>query len=214
MKIAVPITARTMDEALTDMDEASKAADIIELRIDYMGNPNIERLLAQSTVPKIVTNRTWLEGGMFEGSDRERIAYLEEAIELGAEYIDIELQHYQHLSKRKTKKIVSYHNFELTPTNLDDIYKRIADKNPDIVKIATKANSTRDSLRMLELIAQADKDIIGICMGEKGIMTRVYGPSVGGYLTFASLGDGKASAPGQMSVEELRQAWELLQLGN
>ena len=108
--------------------------------------------------------------------------------------------------------IVSHHNFEETP-DLDEIYQRIAGKNPDIVKIATKANTYYDSLRMLNLIAHADREIIGICMGGEGMITRVYGPSLGGYLTFASLGEGKSSAPGQLSVDDLRKTWKLLQIG-
>ncbi len=102
---------------------------------------------------------------------------------------------------------MSHHNFEETPDNLEDIYKRIEDKNPDIIKIATKANSPADSLKMLELVQNSKKDIIGICMGEYGLVTRVYGPDLGSYLTFASM-PGKASAPGQLSVNQVRAAWK------
>ena len=63
MRIAIPITAESMDEALRDMDKAAKVADIIELRLDYMSNPNLEILLGHSQTPKIVTNRTQCEGG-------------------------------------------------------------------------------------------------------------------------------------------------------
>ncbi len=212
MKIAIPITSESMDEALRDMDKAAKVADIIELRIDYMSDPNLERLLKHSQTLKIVTNRTKYEGGRFQGSEEQRVAYLEQAIVLGAEYVDIELDHYHQLEKVNTKLIVSHHNFNETPKNLDDIYQRIAGKNPDIIKIATKANSLEDSLRMLSIIARANRDIIGICMGQAGMITRVYGPVIGGYLTFASLGEGKSSALGQMNVNELRQVWQLLQL--
>ena len=66
---------------------------------------------------------------------------------------------------------------------------------------------------MLNLIAHADREIIGICMGGEGMITRVYGPALGGYLTFASLGEGKSSAPGQLSVDDLRKTWKLLQIG-
>lgn len=212
MRIAIPITAESMDGALRDMDKAAEIADIIELRIDYISSPNLERLLRHSQTPKIVTNRTKYEGGRFQGSEDERIAYLREAIALGAEYVDIELNHYQPLERGGTKLIVSYHNFEETPDNLDKIYQRISRKSPDIVKIATKAQSYKASLRMLDLIANAERDIIGICMGQKGIITRVYGPALGGYLTFASLSEGKSSAPGQLSVDELRRTWQLLRL--
>ncbi len=114
------------------------------------------------------------------------------------------------MEKSNTKLIVSHHNFKETPIQLNDIYQRIAKTNADIIKIATKANNYNDSLRMLNLISGADRDIIAICMGQKGMITRVYGPAVGGYLTFASLGEGKSSASGQMNVDELRQTWQLL----
>ncbi len=213
MRIAIPITASSMDEALRDMDRASEVADIIELRIDYMSNPNLERLLGHSETPKIVTNRTKHEGGgRFEGLEERRIAYLQEAINLGVEYVDIELCYYHPLETGSTKLIISHHNFERTPENLEEIYQKIVSKGTDIVKIATKAQNYKDSLRMLNLISNSDKDIIGICMGQEGIITRVLGPVYGGYLTFASLGEGKSSAKGQLTVNELRSTWKLLQI--
>ena len=211
MRIAIPITAESMDEALRDMDRAAEVADIIDLRIDYMANPDLERLLRHSQTPKIVTNRTRYEGGRFQGTETERVAYLKQAIDLGAEFVDIEFGHYHPLDRKNSKLIVSHHNLEETPDNLDGIYASIAEKNPDIVKIVTEANNHHDSLRMLDLIAGADKDIIGICMGQNGIITRIFGPVYGGYLTFASLGEGKSSAPGQMSAVKLRQIWQLMQ---
>jgi len=215
MRTAISIIAESMDEVLRDMDEAAKVADIIELRIDCMANPNLERLLRHSPTPKIVTNRTSYEGGRFQGSEEKRIAYLQEAIALGAEYVDIELIYYRQLKREKrdkTKLIVSHHNLEETPENLDGIYQRIAEKNPDIVKIATKARNRSDNLRMLNLIARADIDIIGICTGPEGGMSRVYGPYFGGYLTFASLSEEKSPDPGMLTAVKLRQVWQLLKL--
>ena len=229
MRIAVPITAKSMDEALKDMDEAEKQkVDIIELRIDYMKRPNLERLLKHSQIPKIVTNRHESERGMFKGPEERRIAYLQEAVDLDADYVDIEYHHYNslienHFAKKSTKLIVSFHDFDgtIVPA-LTSIYERIKEKNPDIIKIATKANNYSDSTAMLNLVAKSTntnvpnpvgyRPMIGICMGEKGVMTRVLGPVYGSYLTFASLTKEKASAPGQLTVAELRNAWQLLQL--
>lgn len=212
MRIAVPITACSMDDVLKDMDIATEVADIIELRLDLMSNPNLERLLRHSPKPKIVMNRTKFEGGRFDGSEEKRVSYLQEAIGLRAEYIDIEADHYFPFERHSTKIIVSHHNFERTPENLEEIYKKIADKNPDIVKIATKAQNYRDSLRMLNLIAGVNRHIIGICMGQQGMVTRILGPFYGNYLTFATLEEGKSSTPGQLSVAKLRSAWQLLHL--
>ncbi len=213
MRIAVPITSKTMEEALYDIETASKVADILELRIDYMKRPDLGRLLSSSPIPKIVTNRIKYEGGRFEGSEDQRYACLQEAVELGAEYVDIELNYFRQMPRKTTKLIVSYHNFDNTPENLGEIHRKLVGSGADIAKIATKANNYQDSLRMLNLISQVraeGRDIIGLCMGKEGIVTRVLGPVYGGYLTFASLAEGKESAQGQITVDELRKTWGLL----
>jgi 3-dehydroquinate dehydratase / shikimate dehydrogenase len=214
MRVAVPIIASRMDDALRDMDRAFEVADVIELRIDYMIKPNLERLLRHNNVPKIVTNRVKGEGGKFGRSEEERVRYLQEAIDLGVEYVDIELNYFHRLNRESSRLIVSYHNFKETPcdSDLNNIYSTISRKHPDIIKIATKANNYSDSLRMLNLIDNSDKYIIGVCMGIEGIITRVLCPVYGGYLTFASLEKGKESASGQLSVGELREAWKLMKI--
>jgi len=214
-RIAVPIIGPSMCDALLDIDEAAKlAVDIIELRIDCITHPDLEILLRHSNIPKIVTNRIKAEGGKFEGSETKRIGILQDAIYLCAEYVDIELNHFSKKlyfsSDNKTKLIVSNHNFERTPDNLEEIYEKIAGVGADIVKIATMARTYDDTLRMLEFVKKVSKNdqgIIGICMGQEGVKTRIYGPVYGSYLTFASL-PGKPSAPGQLTVEELRDCWK------
>ncbi len=217
MKIAVPILANSMDGALRDMDRASLVADIIELRIDYMPKSNLERLLGHTNLPIIVTNRPMREGGRFEGNEQDRLAYLQEAIHLKAAYVDIEANSYYPLVRREsTQMIVSYHNFLNTPADLDAIYQRVARYGPDITKIATMAKSYDDSQRMLDLIssASAKGKIIGVCMGDKGAITRIEGPLKGGYLTFASLDKTNSLGEGQLTVAELRRAWEFMSLPN
>lgn len=203
MKICVPITANNMVDALKDIQEASAVADLVELRIDYMDKPVLPELLSASKIPAIVTNRVKEEGGHFQGSETERIGYLETAIDLGAAYVDIELRHYVALDKKNTKLIVSYHDFEKTPPDLQEIYDEILATNADIVKIATKENSEDDVSRMLRLLSNSKIDTIGICMGELGKKTRLH---AGNYLTFASLSKEKGSSPSQFTVYEIKDA--------
>lgn len=202
---------------LNDIDAAAAAADIVELRIDYMKErPDLERLVRRSTKPVIVTNRHRAEGGKFQGTEEERIAYLQQAIELGVAYVDIELNHFHPLvrnQQQQTMLIVSYHNFRVTPENLLPTYVQMVNKGANIAKIATMAQSPNDSSRMLEFVAQiarAGGNIIGLCMGEEGRSTRILAPTYGGYLTYAALSHDKSSAPGQLTVAELRKALELL----
>jgi 3-dehydroquinate dehydratase type I len=203
MKICVPITANNMVDAQKDIQEASAVADLVELRIDYMNTPVLPELLNASKIPAIVTNRVKEEGGHFEGSETERIKYLKTAIDLGAAYVDIELRHYVELDKKNTKLIVSYHDFEKTPHDLERIYEEILATNADIVKIATRENSEEDVSRMLRLLSNSKIDMIGICMGELGKRTRLH---TGNYLTFAALSKQKGSSPSQFTVYEIRDA--------
>jgi len=214
MKIAIPIVSSTMNEARLDIAEAEEYADILELRLDYLNEINLERLFSFCQKPKIVTNRHKDEAGPdpragFKGSEDERKMYLQRAIELGAEIVDDELIHPLGLKKSgKTRLIVSYHDFEKTPKyeELKEIYERIVDRGADIVKIATMADSPDDCLRMLNLVAYSKsngQDIVGICMGEYGLLTRICGSLYGNVFTFASM-PGKASALGQMDAETLR----------
>ena len=202
MKVFVPITAKTVEEAIADIKEVkSSIADGLELRLDYLSKIDLATLLYEcGRFPVIVTNRHRDEGGYFQGREEERISYLSRAAELGATYVDIEYRHRLPFDKKKSKLIISYHNFQETPANLREIYKKIVKAKPDIVKIVTRANTEDDSKRMIRLIERARKPIIGICMGELGVSTRKHEWN---YLTFAALNEEKRSAPGQLTLEEM-----------
>lgn len=210
MKICVPIIGPTIDDALKDIATAEEVkADILELRIDMMQTIELKKLINASKIPKIVTNMPESEGGKFTGTEKERIGYLQQAIDMGVEYVSNELASYHEFDRSKVTTILSHHNFKETPDNLKEIYNEIAEKNPDIIKIATKANSYGDCLRMLNLVAESDRLMIGLGMGKEGLPTRVIGT---GYLTFAALNKEKVSGPGQPTVKELREAWRILQV--
>ena len=118
--ICIPIVAKNLDDAVKDMAEASRFADIIELRIDYMKQPDLKSLLERRTKPVIVTNRPVREGGKFEGTEEDRLSLLKLAIKLQADYVDVEHDSIQKLrdntaintTDNKTRLIVSYHHFK------------------------------------------------------------------------------------------------------
>src|SRR3990167_4276966 len=211
--ICIPIIANKLPDALHDMAEASMVADIIELRIDYIKDVDLKRLLEKRTKPVIVTNRPDREGGKFDGSEEERIALLKLAIRLQADYVDIEHDSIQNIRRDTvhrvpTKIIASYHNFCKTPDDLTDIYKRLSQSGADIVKIVTHANSITDNVRIYRLLQQSQIPMISFCMGELGIISRILYKRFGSYLTFASLQVGKESAPGQISIHELLNTYQ------
>ena len=215
--ICIPIVADNLENALQDMAEASKVADIIELRVDYMKNPDLKRLLEGRILPVIVTNRPVREGGRFSGNEEERLALLKRAMELQADYIDIEHDSVQYLCRgaahrapaTKTKAIVSYHNFHETPDDLTNVYQRLSQSGADIIKIVTFANTITDNIKIYRLLRQAKMPTISFCMGEYGMISRILYKRFGSYLTFASLKTGKESAPGQVNIHALLNTYQI-----
>jgi shikimate dehydrogenase len=108
----------------------------------------------------------------------------------------------------RTKVIISYHDFRKTPSfkTLKDIFHDSMESGASVAKIVTLARSPEDNFTVLSLIPYARnmrKDIIAFCMGEEGRESRVIAPLIGSYLSFASLNEGLASAPGQLTVGEM-----------
>lgn len=224
--ICIPVVATTNEEALERMDAAFRLADLVELRADAIEGMALERLLSSKKGPVIVTARRREEGGSFTGGERERIALLSEAIRLGADIVDLEASTHTILAGTlreeirkgggRTKLIVSHHDFKRTPPyrTLQEIYDHGIERGADIVKIATFARSMEDNLRMLRLVAWARRrgeEIIAHCMGAKGKASRIMAPLFGSYLTFASLREGEETAPGQLTVSEMREIFRMLE---
>ncbi|MBT6052998.1 MAG: type I 3-dehydroquinate dehydratase, partial [Candidatus Scalindua sp.] len=122
--ICIPITARSAEDTVSEMLSASKYADIVELRIDYIpelqnAETCIEESLKRKTKPVIITNRPEREGGKFNGREQDRLHLLQKAIELGADYVDVEYDSIKQITRRNSSKIIiSHHNFKETPHNL------------------------------------------------------------------------------------------------
>lgn len=214
--ICTAITSETTEQAVADMRQAARFADLLEIRVDYIKDPDLEKILAAREKPLIITITPAHERGKFEGSEEERVSLLRQAMALGADYVDIGLD-CPHLSsllreKKKTRVIVSHHDYEKTPRDLDEIYRRIRSTGADVVKIAAYANALGDNMRMLDLIERSDRDIIAICMGPKGEISRVLAPTRGSLLTFASLENGRESAPGQIPARTMREIYRLPEL--
>jgi len=211
--ICIPITARSSEDTVSEMVSALKYADIVELRIDYIPElqnalPCIEKAIKNKTKPIIITNRPEREGGKFNGSEQDRLRLLQKAIELGADYVDVEYDSINQISRRnRSKIIISYHNFKETPHNLSKIYNDICQHKPDIVKIVTYANDITDNIRIFELLKSAKVPTISFCMGELGTISRILTSKFGGFLTFASPEKGKESAPGQLTANELSKIY-------
>ena len=118
-----------------------------------------------------------------------------------------------HTASSKTKFIVSSHDYKTTPDNeyLYKLVQAIRDVGADIVKFATTGQDISDGNRVLEVVRTTSQDgpVIGLCMGEKGQATRILAGKYGGFLTFGALSPERQSAPGQPTIDELRNLYRI-----
>ncbi|KAJ3688466.1 hypothetical protein LUZ61_017630 [Rhynchospora tenuis] len=226
----VPSVAKTPEEMAGDMASAAAiGADVVELRLDCLSSfqprSDLERLLNNRPLPALVTYRPKWEGGEYDGDDDTRLEVLRLAVQLGADYVDVEFKVAEKflnlISGQKpenVKLIISSHNYEMTPSvdELGNLAASIQSLGADIVKIVTTANDISDVSRMFQLIVHSQEKqvpIIGLVMKERGIISRLLCPKFGGYLTFGSLNKGKESAPGQITGSDLLNVYRIREIG-
>ena len=218
-KLCVPIVETSIERAHIAIKEADRWADLIELRVDYLRSADLVLLLGSCQKPLIVTNRRKEEGGKYRGEERKRLSVLEKAVDLGTDYVDVELAAETSFLKNlirnreKTQVILSFHDFRRTPSlrELQKLFSRMTRLGADVIKIVPFAGAWEDNLTILSLIPFAKErgqKIVAFCMGEKGKISRVISPLLGAAWTYASLDKNRNSAPGQLTVQELKEIWE------
>lgn len=190
---------------------AELGVQLVELRLDYIGRSvDLKRIVAQRPTPAVVTCRRREDGGRWQKSEVDRQMLLRAAIADGVDYVDLEWDIADKIPRYgRTKRIVSLHNFDQTPSDLEAIHRRLANLDADIVKIATMANSFRDTMAMLRLLEQTKTPTIGICMGELGIPTRVLAHRFGSPFTFATFSTSRQVAPGQLTLAQMRDLYRV-----
>ena len=188
--------------------------ELLEVRIDLIGD-GWQEVAARLEKPWIACNRSVSEGGGWKGDETRRVEELLRAMELGADLVDIDLGtenlgEITGLIKRKAKCILSVHQFERTLPlgELKGLVHRELQAGADVCKVITTAEKFQDNLTALQLIAEFPKTrVVSFAMGPLGLVSRILCPLVGGDFTYASLGEGRESASGQMTVGEMRQVY-------
>jgi len=211
----ISVFGRDTPAVLSAMKKASDVADLIELRLDLMEEIDIEALLPSAARPVLVTCRSIREGGKSDEAWDVICRRQEHAMELGADFLDLEWSMPEPLRKkfvegnRKSRVVLSRHFPKLTPGRkaLSTLLREMAASGADIVKIVTRALNLEDNLRVLALIPEARKlnvPIIAFTMGPMGRLSRLLCVPMGGFLTFACMDAAHSAADGQMTVQRMR----------
>jgi 3-dehydroquinate dehydratase type I len=217
IRICVSILPQTIYEAQGMIRQAvDLQVDFIEVRIDQLGKSHhLVDLTARQEIPLIATDHS-------RRDESERQAILLNAAKSGFQYVDValfspKLQNFvSKIKQAGAKAIVSFHDYTKTLSlkELNRILEREVSAGADVCKIVTTATKIEDNLTLLQFLQSAPvrKKPVCFAMGELGKTSRLLSPVFGGFFTFAALERGSETAPGQMTVQEMRTAYELLGL--
>jgi 3-dehydroquinate dehydratase/shikimate dehydrogenase len=161
----------------------------------------------------IISCRRTVDGGKYTGSEEQRQLLLRTAIAEGVEYVDIEEDIATTIPRfGRTKRIISFHDFRKTPDGIAEIQRRITGQDPDIIKICTMANHPHDNLRMLDLTRRSKTPMVGLCMGDIGIPTRILAGKFGAPFSYATFHHERVLAPGQLSYQQMTETFHYDQI--
>jgi 3-dehydroquinate dehydratase type I len=240
--ICISVAAPTQKKALADIKRALPLCDLLELRMDLIADGNLSNFLKyiediSPGKPVVVTHRKTKPSAVSNGragrqskagaesEENKRWTILEEAVRLGAAYVDVELEDeafrvrtLQELILKRgrlTKLICSHHDFRKTPSlsMLKKLYRACEAKGADLIKIAPYARRIDDNIRVLQFLSWAHeqgREVVAFCMGETGRLSRVAAPLFGAAFTFAALDEKSAAAPGQIAAGEMVKMLKIL----
>lgn len=209
-KICVSVCAATAAELGEKLSAVEKYADLIEIRFDCLEPTDLDAARTLKFAKEVIaTYRAKEQGGMREFANDERRSFWLNTN--GFRYIDLE----EDLARRvetNAQLISSFHDFDSTPTNLDSVYSRLADNDSAIIKIAVRCDKITDAIPLWTLLIESSRPFIPVAMGEAGKWTRILGLAHGAFLTFAAPDEGSETAPGQISMADMRDVFRVKEL--
>ena len=226
-KVCVSIAGSTPAEMIDKAVSVVKETPFIEFRLDYLEKPllalpKFKQFFADNTAATgIATCRRTANGGKFDGSLAAELEILTKCAGAGFHLVDLELESAESTKKADLQKLretgvgllISYHDFTGTH-DLDGIFRRIEAYSPDFIKVVPTAKALVDNVTLIRFLERMDdhSNIIGICMGDAGIISRVLGVRAGSAFTFAAATVGEETGPGQIAARTLIETYRIDQV--
>lgn len=217
--LCITLTERLTVDLIDRMSDLSGLADMYEVRGDLVSDLDLLTILRVRAKPMIFTARAASEGGKMRDDDPKRRALLHEAVRRGYDYVDVEYRSgFFDIMTEKAGKglIVSFHDMNGVPQDLETLYDGMCKAGADIVKIAVSPRSMSDVGRLMELMRRhkdAKVPLVAIAMGPLGAITRIVAPKYGAPFVYASAGKGHEAAAGQIPAEEMDTLYGVKSIG-
>ncbi len=225
-KVCLALGGDTIDDMLATAESMARDNPFLEFRLDYLKQPlaalpKVHRFLeTHQYVTAIGTCRRADNDGKFKGSLASQLEVLTKANAAGCQMVDLELQSALKSKpeaiarlRSRARLILSFHDFRAT-RNLDETLAKMLKVPADFYKVVSTATTLSDNVTMMKFLqTQSDKHaLIGLCMGEQGIISRVLSVRAGSVFTFGAVSADLKTAPGQISAGELRSIYRIDQV--
>jgi 3-dehydroquinate dehydratase/shikimate dehydrogenase len=225
-RVCVPVTGSDASDLVEKAETIIRDNTFIEFRLDYISKPGFalpkikEFTDFHPHVVALATCRRLASGGKFRGSVSSQIELLGKAAAAGCQLIDVELQTAARLKpaqferlRSKAAIVLSFHDFRGTQ-KLDEILKKMTARAADFYKIVGTATSLYDNVTMMKFLERHrdEHSLVGLCMGEQGIISRILGVRAGSAFTFGALTPDEKTAPGQVTAQDLRSTYRIDQV--
>jgi len=219
-RICVSLLEPSTEDLLARMQELAGVADLFEIRADQTADLDLARLLQARRRPLLFTCRPPVLGGRFPGDEARRRALLVQAAKLDFEYVDIEgdvLVAEVVAARRGRGLVLSHHDFDATPQDLDGLYRSLCGAGADVVKIAVTPRSPLDIGRLTALATRVGRSgqvpLVPIAMGPAGVVTRVAAGRYGAPFTYACAAPGAEAAAGQLAAALMADLYRVPNVG-
>ncbi len=227
-RVCVAVTGASGGELIEKAEALVRDNSFIEFRLDYVRQPGsalprLRRFLEyHPEVLAIGTCRRAANGGKFRGTVSAQADVLVKAAAAGCQFVDVEFQSAQAMKPKELDKvraaaavILSFHDYRAT-RKLDDTFNKMTAIQADYYKLVSTATCLADNVEMMKFLERRSHQysVVGLCMGEQGIISRVLGVRAGSAFTFAAASAEEATAPGQPDSRTLRDVYRIEQVEN
>lgn len=213
-RLICPLTGSTVEVMRADMLLAAESgADTIEVRLDLLDSipddAQLRMLLDDAPVEIIATARASREGGKFSQPEDARLDLLKRAAKFDSvAFVDVEMDVPRKDWPTSPEKIIlSHHDFDKIPDDLYEIVEKMEASEAGVNKIAFTATGPQDALLAADVIRSCKKPTLALAMGQAGVISRILARRFGAFGTFASLQRGNESAPGQLTLDDMRKVY-------
>ena len=225
-RVCVAVIGSDAADLVEKAESLVRDNSLLEFRLDYLSRPalalpKIKRFTEYHPhVVVIATCRRAASGGKFRGTAAAQLNLLGKAAAAGCQLVDLELQTAARCKPAQLQRlraraglILSFHDFRSTK-KLDETLAKMVEIPADYYKVVTTATTLYDNVTMMKFLEKnGDKhSLVGMCMGEQGLISRVLGVRAGSVFTFAALSENEKTAPGQVTAPELRGTYRIDQV--